>query len=60
MSYEDTDNRDKLMAIDNWYATQPHHAEAMDAIRWARNEPDNTLVIWSSSVAPHAMQPQSS
>jgi hypothetical protein len=61
LSHEDTDNRDKLMAIDNWYATQLYGMlKAMDDIDEGDGTLlDNTLVIWGRELGStsHAMQP---
>ena len=61
MSHENTDNRDKLMAIDNWYATELFTMlEAMDAIdEGGSTLLDNTLVVWGRELGTtsHAMQP---
>jgi len=61
MSHEDTDNREKLMAIDNWYATQLFGMlQAMDAIEEGDGTLlDNTLVVWGRELGTtsHAMQP---
>jgi len=61
MSHEDTDNRDKLMAIDNWYATQLFSMlQAMDAIDEGDGTMlDNTLVVWGRELGTtsHSMQP---
>jgi len=61
LSHEDTDNRDKLMAIDNWYASQLFTMlQAMDAIEEGDGTLlDNTLVIWGRELGStsHAMQP---
>jgi hypothetical protein len=61
MSHENTDNRDKLMAIDNWYATQLYGMlKAMDSIDEGDGTLlDNTLVLWGRELGTtsHAMQP---
>jgi hypothetical protein len=61
MSHEDVDNRDKLMAIDNWYASQLlTMLQAMDAIDEGNGTLlDNTLVVWGRELGTtsHAMQP---
>jgi hypothetical protein len=61
MSHEDADNRDKLAAIDNWYAQQIYTMlAAMDAIDEGDGTLlDNTLVVCGRELGStsHAMQP---
>src|SRR5262249_40561854 len=61
MSHENADNRDKLMAIDNWYAQQIYTMlAAMDAIdEGGSTLLHNTLVICGRELGTtsHAMQP---
>jgi Protein of unknown function (DUF1552) len=60
-SHENADNRDKLMAIDHWYAEQLFTMlSAMDAIDEGDGTLlDNTLVIWGRELGTtsHSMQP---
>jgi uncharacterized protein DUF1552 len=60
-SHENADNRDKLMAIDNWYATQVvGMLNAMNAISEGNGTLlDNTLVVWGRELGStsHRMQP---
>lgn len=61
MSHQNADNREKLMAIDTWYATQiASMLQAMDAIDEGNGTLlDNTLVVWGRELGTtsHAMQP---
>jgi hypothetical protein len=61
MSHENADNRDKLMAIDNWYCTQiAGMLTAMNAINEGNGTLlDNTLVVWGRELGStsHRMQP---
>jgi len=61
MSHQNADNRDKLMAIDNWYATQlVGMLQALDAISEGTGTLlDNTLVVWGRELGTtsHSMQP---
>jgi hypothetical protein len=61
MSHDGEDNRDKLMAIDNWYAQQiAELLTALDAIPEGNGSLlDNTLVVWGRELGTtqHAMQP---
>jgi hypothetical protein len=61
MSHENADNRDKLMAIDNWYAQQIiGMLNAMNAINEGNGTLlDNTLVVWGRELGTtsHRMQP---
>ncbi len=61
MSHQDQDNRDKLMAIDNWYAAQLYTMlQALDDIDEGDGTLlDNTLVLWGRELGTtsHAMQP---
>jgi hypothetical protein len=60
-SHENADNRQKLMDIDNWYATQVvGMLRAMDAINEGNGTLlDNTLVVWGRELGStsHRMQP---
>jgi hypothetical protein len=61
ISHENADNRDKLVAIDKWYATQvAGMLSAMDAIDEGNGTLlDNTLVVWGRELGStsHRMQP---
>jgi hypothetical protein len=61
LSHENTDNRELLVAIDNWYAQQLFTMlQAMDAIDEGDGSVlDNTLVLWGRELGStsHAMQP---
>jgi len=61
MSHQDQDNRDKLMAIDNWYAQQLYTMlQALDDVDEGDGTLlDNTLVLWGRELGTtsHAMQP---
>jgi hypothetical protein len=61
LSHENADNRDKLVAIDNWYAKQLLvMLQAMDAIDEGDGTLlDNTLVLWGRELGTtsHSMQP---
>lgn len=61
MSHENVDNREGLMAIDAWYATQILGLlQALDAIdEGGSTLLDNTLVVWGREMGStsHAMRP---
>ncbi len=61
LSHENTDNRDKLVAIENWYGKQlATLLQAMDAIDEGDGTLlDNTLVVWGRELGTtsHSMQP---
>jgi len=61
MSHQPADNRDKLMEIDAWYASQIYTMlQAMDDIdEGGGTLLDNTLVIWGRELGTtsHSMQP---
>ena len=61
MSHQNVDNRDKLVAIDHWYAQQlAAMLQALDAIDEGDGTLlDNTLVVWGRELGTtsHAMQP---
>jgi len=61
MSHENVDNREGLMAIDAWYATQLlGMLQALDAVdEGGSTLLDNTLVVWARELGStsHAMRP---